>query len=118
MQIGVDIEDSNRFEYRSQSLLDKIFTKPEQEYCLKQAKPSQHFAGKFCANEATIKALTAYGIKGVYLTDIEIYHDDNNCPCIRVLKDISSKTNAITETYFVESLMFKYLAGSTTSEPI
>ncbi len=88
MQIGVDIEDSNRFEYRSQSLLDKIFTKSEQEYCLKQAKPSQHFAGKFCAKEATIKALTAYGIKGVYLTDIEIYHDDNNCPCIRVLKDI------------------------------
>ena len=67
MQIGVDIEDSNRFEYRSQSLLDKIFTKPEQEYCLKQAKPSQHFAGKFCAKEATIKALTAYGMKYIMI---------------------------------------------------
>ena len=26
MQIGVDIEDSNRFELRSQALLNKIFT--------------------------------------------------------------------------------------------
>ena len=42
MQIGVDIEDSNRFELRSQGLLNKIFTKSEQEYCLAQAKPSQH----------------------------------------------------------------------------
>ncbi len=88
MQIGVDIEDSNRFEYRSQHLLDRIFTKSEQEYCLAQAKPSQHFAGKFCAKEATIKALSQYGIKGVYLTDIETYHDKNNCPKIRLLKKI------------------------------
>lgn len=88
MQIGVDIEDSNRFEYRSQQLLDKIFTKSEQEYCLAQAKPSQHFAGKFCAKEATIKALHQYGIKGIYLTDIETYHDKNNCPKIRLLKKI------------------------------
>lgn len=88
MQIGVDIEDSNRFEYRSQSLLDKIFTRSEQEYCLAQAKPSQHFAGKFCAKEAAIKALAAYGIKGIYLTDIETYHDKNNCPKLRLLKKI------------------------------
>ena len=89
MQIGVDIEDSNRFEYRSQQLLDKIFTKPEQEYCLAQAKPSQHFAGKFCAKEACIKALQQYGITGIYLTDIETYHDKNNCPKLRLLKKIS-----------------------------
>ena len=89
MQIGVDIEDSNRFEYRSQQLLDKIFTKPEQEYCLAQAKPSQHFAGKFCAKEACIKALQQYGITGIYLTDIETYHEKNNCPKLILLKKIS-----------------------------
>ena len=88
MQIGVDIEDSTRFEYRSQNLLNKIFTKAEQEYCLAQAKPSHHFAGKFCAKEATKKALAQYGIKGVYLTDIEIYHDQNDNPKIRILKKI------------------------------
>lgn len=89
MQIGVDIEDSNRFELRSQGLLNKIFTKSEQEYCLAQAKPSQHFAGKFCAKEACIKALQQYGIKGIFLTDIETYHDKNGCPKLRLLKKIN-----------------------------
>lgn len=89
MQIGVDIEDSNRFELRSQGLLNKIFTKSEQEYCLAQAKPSQHFAGKFCAKEACIKALYQYGIKGIFLKDIETYHDKNGCPKLRVLKKLN-----------------------------
>lgn len=88
MQIGIDIEDISRFELRPQGLLDKIFTKSEQEYCLKQAKPSQHLAGKFCAKEACIKALSQYGIKGVFLTDIETYHDKNGCPKLRVLKKL------------------------------
>ncbi len=89
MQIGVKIEDSTRFEYRSQNLLNKIFTKAEQEYCLAQQKPSHHFAGKFCAKEATRKALLQYGVTKVYLNDIEIYHDQYGNPKIRLLKKIS-----------------------------
>jgi len=58
--IGVDIEDISRFVKlnfnKNQSFYKKMFTDKEIEYCLKQASPYQHFAARFCAKEAFIKA--------------------------------------------------------------
>lgn len=59
--IGVDIEDISRFENlpfdKNKTFYEKIFTQKEINYCLKKANPYQHFAVRFCAKEAFIKAI-------------------------------------------------------------
>lgn len=85
MAVGVDIEDINRFENKSQTFLNKVFTKSEQEYCLSKAIPASHFAVRFCAKEAVIKALNSMNLTHPWLNQIEIYHDENKCPKVRFL---------------------------------
>ena len=58
--LGVDIEDISRFKKlvfkQNQSFYEKIFHKNEIKYCLSKPNPYQHFAARFCAKEALIKA--------------------------------------------------------------
>ena len=91
MTIGVDIEDIKRFENKSQNFLDRVYTKNEQEYCLSKALPAKHFAVRFCAKEAPIKALNALNIKHPDLNQIEVFHDENQCPKIRLLNNSDNK---------------------------
>lgn len=88
MAVGVDIEDIERFVGKSEEFYKKIFTDLEIGYCLKYSKPESHFAVRFCAKEAVVKALTALNIKGVSYNEIEVYHNENMCPHIRILKDL------------------------------
>lgn len=83
MAIGTDIEDISRFENKSQEFLDRIYTKDEQEYCISKPNPASHFAVRFCAKEAAIKALNSMGINHPRLNKIEIYHGENKAPKIR-----------------------------------
>ena len=91
MAIGVDIEDIERFKIKSQKFLDRVFTKTEQEYCLSKTMPESYLAVRFCAKEATIKALSALNIKISEYKSIEVFHDKNQCPQIRLLKEIDRK---------------------------
>lgn len=84
MAIGVDIEDIRRFKNKSQKFLDRIFTKAEQEYCMQKSNPASHFAVRFCAKEAVTKALNSVGIRQPQLNKIEIYHDKNMCPKVKL----------------------------------
>lgn len=58
--VGTDIEDIARFRKlsfdKNKAFYKKIFTKKEIDYCLKKSEPYQHFAVRFCAKEAFIKA--------------------------------------------------------------
>jgi phosphopantetheine--protein transferase-like protein len=83
MAIGVDIEDINRFENKPQEFLDRIYTKDEQKYCLSKPNPASHFAVRFCAKEAVIKALNSMGINHPRLNLIEVYHGEHKAPQIR-----------------------------------
>lgn len=91
MAIGVDIEDISRFENKDQKFLDRVFTKTEQKYCLAKSLPANHFAVRYCAKEATVKALTGLNLEHPKLSEIEVYHSENGCPQIRLLnKNIPS----------------------------
>ena len=46
-----------------QKFIDRIYTKHEQEYCNSKSKPEIHYAGRFAAKEAIIKALKSSGFK-------------------------------------------------------
>jgi len=86
--LGIDIEDINRFKDKPQHFLERVYTQNELEYCLSKKMPEKHLAVRFCAKEAVIKALSGFGIKNVFLSDIEIFHDKNECPCVKILKDL------------------------------
>lgn len=88
LKIGVDIEDIERFENKTQTFLDKVYTKSEQDYCTSCSAPQKRFAARWCAKEAVVKALSAFGINNISYIDIEVFHDENHCPQIRILKNI------------------------------
>ena len=93
MAIGVDIEDISRFKDKSPEFLHRVFTDLEIEYCMKYSDSERHFAARFCAKEAVIKALTALSVKHVSLKQIEVFHDENKCPQVRILKELKRNIN-------------------------
>ena len=93
MAIGVDIEDINRFKDKSEEFIERVFTPIEIEYCSKFSKPESHYAARFCAKEAAIKALTALNITGIVLSDVEVYHNENMCPQIRIIKNLDKNVD-------------------------
>ncbi|MDR2781428.1 MAG: 4'-phosphopantetheinyl transferase superfamily protein [Holosporaceae bacterium] len=75
--LGCDIEEVERFRNASASLLDKIFTQAEQNYCCSKLCSERHFAARFCTKEAVVKALSRYGFGGITCRDIEVVKDKN-----------------------------------------
>ena len=94
---GTDIESVSRFENKTletdRDFLDRIFTSPELDYCFSSSKPAQRLCARFCAKEAAVKALTAFGITDVYYSDIEITKEPSGMPVIKIKKhpEISAK---------------------------
>ncbi|WP_348664015.1 holo-ACP synthase [Chlamydia vaughanii] len=74
--IGTDIIEISRIrkaiETYGQRVLNRIFTRQEQEYCLKQTNPYPSFAARFAGKEAVAKALGTGIGKVVGWKDIEI----------------------------------------------
>ena len=86
--IGTDIIEIVRIDRailrHGSKFLDRLFTKNEQEYCLRHKKASRHFAGRFAAKEAIAKALgTGFGEHLSWL-DIEIGHDPLGKPLAKL----------------------------------
>jgi holo-[acyl-carrier protein] synthase len=84
--IGNDIIEIERIERSieryGQKFLDRIFTKEEQNYCLKHHHSPRNFAGRFAAKEAVVKALGTGIREGVSWLDIEIINDAEGKPCV------------------------------------
>ncbi|HHX41339.1 MAG TPA: holo-ACP synthase, partial [Armatimonadetes bacterium] len=58
--LGTDIIEIARIEAamnRSPAFSKRLFTEAEASYCNARGRPAQHFAGRFAAKEAVIKAL-------------------------------------------------------------
>ena len=75
--IGTDLEEISRIRSaitkNGARFLNRIYTKKEQKYCQSKSDPAMHFAGRFCAKEAMIKALKSYGVQDpISWTSIEI----------------------------------------------
>ncbi|MBT4540742.1 holo-ACP synthase [Candidatus Woesearchaeota archaeon] len=78
LEIGTDIEEITRFREKpydkNKGFYEKVFTENEILYCMEKADPYQHFAVRFCAKEAVIKALQN---KKVSFNEIEVINEDN-----------------------------------------
>ena len=93
IQVGCDIEDISRFKDKDDLFLKRIFTENELEYCLKSKNPEQHLCARFCAKEATVKALTNIYSKAVPYNKIEILKRENKSVYINILIDELKKYN-------------------------
>lgn len=91
--IGVDVEEISRFSKKkyknNENFYKKIFLPNEIKYCLEKNDPYPHFAVRFCAKEAAIKALEKNTIE---LKDIEVIII-NKKPSIKILNKFSGKVS-------------------------
>jgi holo-[acyl-carrier protein] synthase len=74
--LGLDATDIDRIadtiERFGERFLNRIFTEREVAYCTARRVPAIHFAGRFAAKEATMKALGTGFSRGVIWRDIEV----------------------------------------------
>ena len=84
MGVGIDLLDVDRFERaleRRPGLRDRLFDVEELAACDRTARPSRHLAARFCAKEATVKAL---GLRAVSLRDIVVTGGHGDPPEIQL----------------------------------
>lgn len=76
--IGVDIVEISRMEQilqRTPSFAVRMFTDEERAYCDASARPAAHYACRFAAREAVLKALGTGFAKGVGRKDVSVARD-------------------------------------------
>ena len=88
--IGTDIESIDRFTgsdfVQNSALLNRIFTRREQEYCFSKKTAAPYLTARYCGKEAIVKALSSIGAANVRYTDIEIINEQNGMPAVRIDK--------------------------------
>src|SRR5215831_19603615 len=74
--LGLDATDIDRIadtiERYGERFLNRIFTEGEVAYCTARRVPAIHFAGRFAAKEAAMKALGTGHSHGVLWRDVEV----------------------------------------------
>ena len=93
--LGTDIIEIDRMrksiERHGQHFLNRLFTQKEQDYCYKFKDPAPHFAGRFAAKEALVKALgTGFGAH-ISWHDIEVFNDEFGKPIVSLSSHASQK---------------------------
>ncbi len=74
--IGIDLTEVPRFEQALQRhgerFINRLFTPAEIAYCQSKARAVEHFAARFSAKEAALKALGTGKSGGIRWRDVEI----------------------------------------------
>ena len=60
---------------KNEALLNRLFTPAEREYCRPRRCCAQHYAARFAAKEAFVKALGMGIREGIGWQDVEVTHD-------------------------------------------
>lgn len=71
--VGIDLLEIDRMERalrRHPRLAERLFTAAERDYAAARARPARHFAARFAAKEAVLKAIGTPG--GFGLREIEV----------------------------------------------
>lgn len=81
--LGVDMVEVARMEAilkRTPSFADKVFSAGERAYCDGKAHPAMHYAARFAAKEAVVKALGLGFTSGISVRDVEVVHAKGGRP--------------------------------------
>lgn len=86
--IGTDIIEcpriANMIEKHGELFLNRVFTPHEIEYCSARRAATQHYAGRFAAKEAVLKALGTGWTRGIQWRDIEVRNELGGKPNIEL----------------------------------
>lgn len=86
--IGTDIVECPRIgrmvENHGELFLRRVYTEREIRYCQARKHAIEHFAGRWAAKEAILKALGTGWSRGVGWTEIEIRNGEDGQPHVRV----------------------------------
>ncbi len=80
--LGVDIVEIDRMRAaleRHPRMKERLFSAEERQYCDKRNRPEIHYALRFAAKEAVLKALGS-GFSGMRFTDVEVARDSSGRP--------------------------------------
>lgn len=95
IKTGIDIIEVSRIkkaiETSNEAFIEKVFTKKEIEYCnSKVANKYEHFAARFAAKEACLKAISDLMESKFDISwkEIEIINLKNGKPTLKIYKDI------------------------------
>ena len=84
--VGIDIVEVGRIAAlirdRGAAFLERWFTTGEIDYCSRKAVPSRHFAARFAAKEAVVKALPMVWDGPLPWRSIEIANDPRGVPSV------------------------------------
>lgn len=82
---GVDIVELDRMKAileRTPSFITKVYSEEEQAYCNKKERPEIHYATRFAAKEAVVKALGTGFSEGIGVRDIEVGRTEKGKPYV------------------------------------
>ena len=83
--LGVDIVEVDRIRKALENqpkMVQRVFTEQEAEYCGARKNQYQHFAGRFAAKEAALKALGTGWAEGIRWRDVEVSSEPSGRPHI------------------------------------
>ncbi len=99
--IGVDLIEIERIQENltkhGERFEAKVFTPVEREYCRRMPIPAQHYAARFAAKEAFLKALGTGWAKGITWRDVGIENLPSGMPRL----SISGRAQELVEEYGV-----------------
>lgn len=83
--LGVDLVEIDRIRRilaRTPRFALRVFTEGEAAYCTERADPAIHFAARFAAKEAAVKALGTGFSEGIGFKDVEVVRDSKGRPSL------------------------------------
>lgn len=92
--LGIDMIEVERIKYnieKDAGFREMIFSENEITYCEAKANKFEHYAARFAAKEALLKALGTGWTEGTHFNEIELVHNDDGKPEI-VLSGETQKT--------------------------
>ncbi len=86
--IGTDIIECLRIarmiERHGELFIGRVYTPHEIEYCSRRKAATQHYAGRWAAKEAILKAIGTGLVKGISWRDVEVQNVPGGKPKVRL----------------------------------
>ncbi|MBE7491506.1 MAG: holo-ACP synthase [Planctomycetes bacterium] len=106
--IGTDIVDVARIERllrdKRDEFLARVFSPDEVAYCDAKARPAVHFAARFAAKEALMKAIGTGWAEGVGFQDIHVTNDPAGKPILQTQGETRRKLDGLGPSFLWLSL--------------
>jgi len=105
--LGIDLVEVARIEKalaKGERFTRRLFSPGEAAYCNRHKEPARHFAARFAAKEAGMKALGTGWSNGVGWKDFEVRHDPHGRPHLYVTGRAAEIAHALGATHATISL--------------